>query len=350
MITGCYTNAAVNGSHAVVLQNGGTSCPSGTSAISWDQTGPQGPAGPAGAAGATGPAGPAGSSIVTSASFPPSPCMTAGDTDIDLADGEVYTCTTTGAAWTNTGSSVLGPQGPAGAGASVSSLASGNSNCANGGAQITDGNGNTAYACNGATGATGPQGPQGPAGTGGVISEAALNGIECTTGGTPGGGGAVGSLAVTTDSSNQLVFTCTALTTDPTCTHSDGLGDSYTDCNDIEGVPGEYLTYNITMATDAMNGWEAANPVSSPYVLQPQTTTANCGNGFYASWTGVAVYDGPPPNSPVTEFVVWVWYVFPSSTNSGGAAAGTVLVYPPGGGPCAGSTATATASSTGTWS
>jgi hypothetical protein len=48
VIDGCYTNAEVNGSHAFVLQDQGTSCPSGTTAIEWNQTGPQGPAGPAG--------------------------------------------------------------------------------------------------------------------------------------------------------------------------------------------------------------------------------------------------------------------------------------------------------------
>jgi hypothetical protein len=39
-------------------------------------------------------------------------------------------------------------------------------NCADGGAKITDGSGNTAYACTGAAGPQGPTGPQGPAGVG----------------------------------------------------------------------------------------------------------------------------------------------------------------------------------------
>ena len=72
-VHGCYTNQALNGSHVVVLQDAGTTCPKGTTAISWSVTGPAGPAGatgatgaagaigPAGAAGPTGPAGPAGS-------------------------------------------------------------------------------------------------------------------------------------------------------------------------------------------------------------------------------------------------------------------------------------------------
>lgn len=69
VIHGCWTNAALNGSHAFVLQDAGTTCPKGTAAISWNQqgpagptgaTGPQGPAGQTGATGATGPQGPAG--------------------------------------------------------------------------------------------------------------------------------------------------------------------------------------------------------------------------------------------------------------------------------------------------
>jgi hypothetical protein len=66
VVHGCYTVRAVNGSHALVLQDEGTSCPNGTTAVTWNQTGPQGttgptgpqgPAGPQGAPGATGPAG-----------------------------------------------------------------------------------------------------------------------------------------------------------------------------------------------------------------------------------------------------------------------------------------------------
>jgi hypothetical protein len=69
VIHGCYTNAAINGSHALVLQDAATNCPRGTTAISWNVQGPAGPAGPAGAAGAAGPAGPTG---------PPGPSGPAG--------------------------------------------------------------------------------------------------------------------------------------------------------------------------------------------------------------------------------------------------------------------------------
>jgi hypothetical protein len=58
VIHGCWTNAEINGSHFFVLQDAGTSCPKGTTAISWNQQGPAGPTGPAGPAGPTGAAGP----------------------------------------------------------------------------------------------------------------------------------------------------------------------------------------------------------------------------------------------------------------------------------------------------
>jgi hypothetical protein len=63
VIHGCWSNTALNGSHVFVLQDAGTSCPKGTTAISWNEQGPAGatgPAGPSGPAGPTGPSGPAG--------------------------------------------------------------------------------------------------------------------------------------------------------------------------------------------------------------------------------------------------------------------------------------------------
>lgn len=63
VVHGCYSSAAIKGSHVIVLQDAGTTCPNGTTAVSWNQQGPAGatgPAGPTGPAGATGPAGPQG--------------------------------------------------------------------------------------------------------------------------------------------------------------------------------------------------------------------------------------------------------------------------------------------------
>jgi hypothetical protein len=56
VIHGCWTNAELNGSHVFVLQDAGTTCPKGTTAISWNQTGPSGSPGP------SGPPGPPGTS------------------------------------------------------------------------------------------------------------------------------------------------------------------------------------------------------------------------------------------------------------------------------------------------
>lgn len=54
VIHGCWTNRAINGSHVFVLQNVGTNCPEGTTAISWNERGPAGPTGPSGPAGRSG--------------------------------------------------------------------------------------------------------------------------------------------------------------------------------------------------------------------------------------------------------------------------------------------------------
>jgi hypothetical protein len=77
VIHACYTTAAVKGSHAVVLQDAGSSCPSGTTAVSWNQ---QGPAGAAGQTGATGPAGPAGPAGAVGSQGPAGPQGPKGDT------------------------------------------------------------------------------------------------------------------------------------------------------------------------------------------------------------------------------------------------------------------------------
>ena len=194
VIHGCYTNKAVNGSHVFVLQDASTNCPAGTTAISWNQQGPAGPAGPAGPqgpagatgpqgqagpagaigpagpkgdTGATGPAGNTGPAGPTGAPGPPGsqgPAGANGNTVLNGTgppgvlvgnDGDFYLDTAAdvlygpkaGGTWPVNGTSLAGSPGT---GASVASLAAGDAHCANGGASITDGGGNTAYACNGA--------------------------------------------------------------------------------------------------------------------------------------------------------------------------------------------------------
>jgi hypothetical protein len=61
VIYGCYTTTSTGGSHALVLQDKGTSCPSGDTAIKWNRTGPVGPPGPVGPS----TAGPSGLNVIT---------------------------------------------------------------------------------------------------------------------------------------------------------------------------------------------------------------------------------------------------------------------------------------------
>jgi len=284
VIHGCWTNAAVNGTHVFVLQDASTTCPKGTTAISWNQqvatgpagpagaTGPAGPAGtagpkgdtgaagPTGPPGATGPAGPKGdtgaagpqgpggangNTLLNGTAAPDNSAGNPGDFYLDVAtdmlfgpktaggwpatgislagpagpqgatgpagsqgpagppglagpqgpagtngntilngtgapagslgnDGDFYLDTAADTlygpkadgTWPVNGTSLIGPPGAPGTGATVAAEPAG-ANCANGGAKVTDGNGNTAYAC---TGATGPTGPAGLAGTTGQQS------------------------------------------------------------------------------------------------------------------------------------------------------------------------------------
>jgi hypothetical protein len=121
VIHGCYDS----GGNLKVVDASAPGCPKGYTGLNWNQQGAAGPAGPAGPKGDTGAQGPAG---------PAGPAGPKGD------------------------AGATGAPGAPGTGATVASLASGDPNCATGGASVTDGNGTTAYACNGA------QGPQGPAG------------------------------------------------------------------------------------------------------------------------------------------------------------------------------------------
>jgi hypothetical protein len=49
-IYGCYAKPTVNGAHSLILQNKGTSCPAGDTALSWNQQGPTGAPAPTGRA------------------------------------------------------------------------------------------------------------------------------------------------------------------------------------------------------------------------------------------------------------------------------------------------------------
>jgi hypothetical protein len=188
VVTACYTNAEVNGSHVVVLQDAGTTCPKGTTAVSWNQTGPAGAAGPGG------PAGPVGAAGATGATGPTGPTGPIGPTGA------------TGAAGAPGATGPAGPAGPAGsagspgAGATVTSLAAGNANCPNGGAEIADGNSppDVAYAC---TGAQGTLGTAGAPGAGATVTALASGNSNCPNGG-----------AEITDGSDDTAYACTGAT------------------------------------------------------------------------------------------------------------------------------------------
>ena len=114
-------HGCVNRTTSVLTVRTGGHCPAGTTAISWNEAGPPGATGSTGARGLHGMPGPAGtngtngtdgtngtngtdgSSVRTSAGVPTGSCTT-GDTDIDLANGEVYSCESS--AWTDTTQSI----------------------------------------------------------------------------------------------------------------------------------------------------------------------------------------------------------------------------------------------------
>jgi Collagen triple helix repeat (20 copies) len=207
VIDGCWTNAAVNGSHIIVLQNQGTSCPAGTTPISWNQSGP---AGPAGVAGSRGPSGPAG------AEGPPGPSGPAGPTGPSGPAGSP------------------GANGSPGTGAVVADTAPASA-CPNGGITVTDGSGDIGYVCDGSNGSPGPSGPSGPAGPSGaagspgITSLDQLNGIPCDNGtGTTqlsyGSGGAVTiTCATATTSSSPTASSSSTLTATPDNTEDTAL-------------------------------------------------------------------------------------------------------------------------------
>jgi hypothetical protein len=132
VIHGCYTSQALNGSHVFVLQDAGTNCPKGSTAISWNQKGPAGPAGATGPAGNTGPAGPQGPAGQTGAAGAAGPTGAAGNTvlngngpptDSSLGkDGDFYLDTQadvlygpkSGGTWPGNGVSLVGDTGAAG--------------------------------------------------------------------------------------------------------------------------------------------------------------------------------------------------------------------------------------------
>jgi hypothetical protein len=158
LVHGCWTNAAINGSHAFVMQDAGTGCPKGTIAITWNQTGPQGPAGPAGPPGVTGVNGADGAAGPTGAAGPE------GATGPPGARGDVGPAGPAGAVGTN-GTNVLSGSGdPNGVVGANGDFYIDTAATVLYGPKAGDTWPDTGVSLVGPSGVTGPQGPAGPAG------------------------------------------------------------------------------------------------------------------------------------------------------------------------------------------
>jgi hypothetical protein len=172
VIHGCWTNAAINGTHVFVLQDAGTTCPKGTTAISWNQQGPPGPAGPVGLTGPRGPAGPTGPkgdagaqgptglTGATGSAGPPGPAGADGSTVLNGTGAPAASVGHDGDFYLDTAADVLyGPKAGGTWPATGTSLAG----------------------TPGATGPVGPAGPQGPAGPPGLAGPQGPAGADGNT-------------------------------------------------------------------------------------------------------------------------------------------------------------------------
>ena len=114
VIHGCYSIKAVGGSHSVALQDAGTTCSKGSTAISWNQQGPAGPQGqpgPQGATGINGPQGPAGATGATGPAGPTGPAGTSGNTVLNGTGAPASTLGSNGDFYLDTAADVLyGPK------------------------------------------------------------------------------------------------------------------------------------------------------------------------------------------------------------------------------------------------
>jgi Collagen triple helix repeat (20 copies) len=309
VIHGCWTNGELNGSHVFVLQDAGTSCPKGTTAISWNQAGtpgPQGPAGmagPAGSTGATGLTGPAGATGATGASGQAGPAGADGNTVLNGTgapdsgvgrDGDFYIDTAAdmlygpkaSGTWPSTGTSLVGPagaagsagaQGPAGpAGASGSTVLNGagapGTGVGNDGDFYIDTSAGVLYGPKaggswpdpgvslvGPAGATGPAGPAGPAGPQGPAgaSTAGPAGLDTTV--------VTNSVSVAFGGASPVTVTCPA-------SHPYILGGGAGwDFYFTNGGP--YIFYNGPELGPGAVGWTAAGANPSNDAVTPFTDT-----------------------------------------------------------------------------
>jgi hypothetical protein len=118
-------------------------------------------------------------------------------------------------------------------------------------------------------------------GSGGVSSVTDFNGITCTT-----DGGADGAVTASTASDNTVTLTCGALSTDANCTHSNGVGENYTDCNDLLGDPTTGTGYDKTMADLAAQAFAHTFTIAT---VQDSTDQCHDAVSMVIAPTGVVV-------------------------------------------------------------
>ena len=301
VIHGCWTNAAINGTHVFVLQDAGTNCPKGTTAISWNQQGPAGPAGPAGAAGPQGPAGPPG------AIGPEGP---KGDTG---AQGSARPAGGSGPAGP---AGPQGPQGPAGAdgntvlngtGAPADTVGHDGDFYLDTAADVLYGpkasstwpaTGTSLVGNPGATGAAGPAGPpgpagpQGPAGTGSLTSLDALGGLPCTP---PGSGH--GTISVTYGTGNAVSLSCAGPFTWNLTVNVTGEALAGSPCGPFgeNFCPGVGYSGTVTSAPaglscssqgNANNGFSVTNSCTAGFAVGSQVTLTESTSDTFEGWSG----------------------------------------------------------------
>jgi hypothetical protein len=123
-----------------------------------------------------------------------------------------------------------------------------------------------------------------------------LNGLTCTTNGGTDGTIAVQPASPETGqpgSGNLIALQCVGSPTDANCTHSNGEGQNYTDCDDLLGDPSTGTGYNLTMATGAAQ--------ASPGTFNG-TVTTTCANGLL---TGSATEQILQKNGPDERVLLW---------------------------------------------
>ena len=204
---GAPTGSCTSGDSDVDLSNGEVySCESSA----WTDSG-QSVQGPAGTNGSDGSDGSNGASVLTSDGAPTGSC-TSGDSDVDLSNGEVYSCESS--AWTDTGQSVQGPAGTNGSdgsdgsnGASVlTSDGAPTGSCTSGDTDIDLTSGEV-YSCVSMEWTDTEHSIQGPAGTNGTDGTDGTNGASVlTSDGAPTGSCTSGDSDV--DLSNGEVYSC----------------------------------------------------------------------------------------------------------------------------------------------